>query len=257
MNSELYGKSFIIPKNILNNINSALISNPNSEGIKRAKFMLRNGSITYQALERLKNFFNTFNGDAAQYNLAGGDEMKNFVDQTLNSARNGVEQNKEVTNGIHTNPNSDLNAYNVSSNLSENFKKKELVKNALAVIVNGDNKILLLKRAEIKDSWMPGKWGLIGGGIEKGETPENACKREVKEETGLEINKFTKSYSIQRKTDSIEHIFACRYNGESTDIVLDDENTNYGWYDIEEMKYLDIVPHLVEYINLVFKSYEN
>jgi len=70
------------------------------------------------------------------------------------------------------------------------------------------------------------------------------------------INKFIKSFTIQRNTDSTEHVFACRYNGEPTDIKLNDENTNYGWYDVSEMKYLDIVPHLLEYITIVFKKYE-
>jgi 8-oxo-dGTP diphosphatase len=131
-----------------------------------------------------------------------------------------------------------------------------LKKNAVAVIVNEDNKILLLKRADIKDIWMPNKWALVGGGIEKGETPQQAIKREIQEEIGIEVKKFTKSFSIQRNSDSVEHVFACRYDGDPTDIKLNEENSNYGWYDVEEMKFLDIVPHLMEYITLVFKKYE-
>jgi len=133
--------------------------------------------------------------------------------------------------------------------------KKEKDKNAVAVIMNNDNKILLLKRGD-KSPWMPNKWSLVGGGIEKGENPKKACEREILEETGLEIKKFIKSFTIQRHSDSIEHVFACRYSGEPTDIKLDDENSNYGWYDINEMDYLDTVPHLIEYITLVFKKYE-
>jgi len=116
---------------------------------------------------------------------------------------------------------------------------------------------LLLKRSDYEKQWMPNKWALVGGGIEKGESPEEACKREIKEETGLEIKKFVKSFTIQRRPESIEHIFACRYDGDPTDIELDGkENVGYGWYDVEEMDYLDIVPNLVEYIMLVFKKYD-
>jgi 8-oxo-dGTP diphosphatase len=131
-----------------------------------------------------------------------------------------------------------------------------LKKNAVVVIVDEDNKILLLKRSSDPKIWQPSKWALVGGGIEKNETPQQAIEREITEETGLEIKKFIKSFSIQRNPDSIEHIFACRYEGDPTDIRLNEENTNYGWYDVDEMKFLDIVPHLIEYITMAFKKYD-
>ena len=258
MNSELYNKTYRIPPDVLKYIQTTLVSNPNGEGVKRAKFMLKNGVVTYQVLKRLKNFFDNFNSETQnniQYALAGGELMKAFVDTTLNADRHAVASGKKVKQDMTANPNSELMPYRAPS-LNEDKKKKELKKNALAVIVNEDNKILLLKRADDKDIWMPNKWALVGGAIEKGETPQKAVEREINEETGLEIKKFTKSFSIQRNTDSVEHVFACRYKGEPTDIRLNDENTNYGWYDTSEMKFLNIVPHLMEYITLVFKPYD-
>jgi len=256
-NQELYNKSYSVPSDVLKYIQATLVSNPNGDGVKRAKFMLKNGALTYQALKRLKNFFDYFNsqtGDKAQYALAGGDLMKGFIERTLNADRNAVKTSKEVRRDITSNPNSELKPYQ-TPRLTE-AKKEELTKNAIAVIVNEDNKILLLKRAEEKDTWMPLKWALVGGGVEKGESPEKAVKREIEEETGLEIKKFINSFAIQRNKKSIEYIFVCRYKGELTDITLDGENTNYGWFDIQEMKFLDTVPHLIEYITLAFKSYE-
>ena len=181
--------------------------------------------------------------------------MRELIENTLNAERNAVKISKKVRRDIHTNPNSELKPYQ-TPRLTESEKKEKLIKNAIAVIVNEDNKILLLKRAEEKDTWMPLKWALVGGGIEKGESPEKAVKREIEEETGLEIKKFINSFSIQRNKDSVEYVFICRYKGEPTDITLNDENTNYGWFDIQEMKFLDIVPHLIEYIILAFKKYE-
>ena len=259
-NQQLYDKQYRIPPEVLKGIQTTLVSNPNGEGVKRAKFMLNNGQITYQAMKRLKNFFDYFNpqtGDKAQYALAGGEPMKQFIEQTLATDRKGVEMSKDVKRDITANPNSELMPNSPMPRLNEEDKKKEeLKKNAVAVIVNEDNKILLLKRADTKDIWMPNKWALVGGGIEKGETPEQAMKREIMEETGLDVKKFTKSFSIQRNPNSIEHIFACRYNGDPTEIKLNEENSHYGWYDVEETKFLNIVPHLVEYITLVFKKYE-
>jgi len=54
---------------------------------------------------------------------------------------------------------------------------------ARAVIPDGDQKILLVRqRHEGRDIWM-----LPGGGVEEGEDARQAAVREVKEETGLDI----------------------------------------------------------------------
>jgi len=258
MNSKLYDKTYIVPPEVLQGINASLVSNPHGEGVKRAKNILRAGQITYQAMKRLKNFFATFHegpGDTIQYALAGGDMMKNFVDSTLQADRDAVEKSTERRQDMEAKPDMGMSTGYDAPRLHE--EKKELDKNAVAVIVNEDNKILLLKRSDYEKQWMPNKWALVGGGIEKGENPEEACKREIKEETGLEIKKFIESFTIQRRPESIEHIFACRYKGDPTDVELDMvENVKYGWYDVEEMEFLDIVPNLIEYIMLVFKKYD-
>lgn len=254
-NSELYDKIYKIPENIINSIQKAIIAHPSGEGIKRAKFIVKNGQMTYQALKRLKNFFDYYTLDTVnsqQYELAGGDLMKGYVDSILGSDRAAVERSKEIKRDMTANPNSELHAYQPVRNLAES--KGKINKNSVAVIVNKDNKILLLKRGE-KAPWAPGKWSLVGGGIEDKETPLQGCRREVEEETGIKIKKPVKSFTIQRNPNNIEHIFAVRFDGDPVDIILDEENSNYGWYDIEEMKFLDTVPNLNEYIKLVFTEY--
>jgi len=52
-----------------------------------------------------------------------------------------------------------------------------------AVILDG-GKILLVKRGREPEK---GKWAVPGGHMERDETAEEACVREVKEETGLEV----------------------------------------------------------------------
>jgi ADP-ribose pyrophosphatase YjhB (NUDIX family) len=55
---------------------------------------------------------------------------------------------------------------------------------AYAVIVDGDDRILLAH-------WNEGRraaWTLPGGGLEPGEDPEHAARREVREETGYRVN---------------------------------------------------------------------
>jgi hypothetical protein len=56
-NKELYNKTYKIPSDVIKHIQTILVSNSHGEGVKRAKFMLKNGVLTYQSLKRLKNFF--------------------------------------------------------------------------------------------------------------------------------------------------------------------------------------------------------
>jgi 8-oxo-dGTP diphosphatase len=52
-----------------------------------------------------------------------------------------------------------------------------------AILLDEDRRILLLRHAFRKGSG----WGIPGGFIEKGEDPEEAIRRELREEVGLEI----------------------------------------------------------------------
>ena len=54
----------------------------------------------------------------------------------------------------------------------------------MAAIILGDESILLVKRAAEPGA---GKWSIPGGSVEIGESLEVALKREVMEETGLDI----------------------------------------------------------------------
>lgn len=258
MNSELYGKNFRVPPEVLQHIQAALTSNPQGDGVKRAKFLLKNGVVTYQAMKRLKNFFDNFNGQPLQqYQLAGGDGMKSFIEKTLGSERDAVELGKKVRQDATVDPylgNKPQQIPNLNEEVEEEREKNQ---NAVAVIVNEDNQILLLKRADSPDIWQPGKYALVGGAVEHGESPEEAVKREIREETGLNIDKFKGKFKIGRaNSDSEESIFLAKYDGDPFDIKLNFEHTRYGWYGPEEIHFLNTVPYLMEYINMVFKKEE-
>jgi len=57
-----------------------------------------------------------------------------------------------------------------------------------AILVR-NNKILVYKRSKSKRCYA-GFWDVTGGHVEKGETPEDTLKREVKEELGVDIIDF-------------------------------------------------------------------
>ena len=48
-----------------------------------------------------------------------------------------------------------------------------------------DGRFLILKRSN-KETFLPNVWGIPAGHVERGEDPQEACLRELREETGLD-----------------------------------------------------------------------
>jgi len=260
MNSELYDNEYQIPSQILNNIRMKLYSSSDAEGIKRAKNLVKSGKCTYQNLKRLKNFFDNFNPSTEsieQFELAGGKQMRNFVTTTLQRERNKVEHGQKVRQDIDVDlKDPDVKAQDGTVDLREQEDVEPKCKNALAIIFNSDNEILILKRSAYEDQWMPNKFGLVGGGIEEGETAEEAARREVSEETGLKLGKMLDKGCIQRNSDSKEYLFLTIYTGNNNDVKLNDEHTDYVWSTFSSLKNHDCVPNLEEYVKLAVEKYD-
>ncbi len=56
---------------------------------------------------------------------------------------------------------------------------------AVGVLINNDNQVLIAKRPV--DKHMGDKWEFPGGKVEDGETSQEALRREMQEELGIEI----------------------------------------------------------------------
>jgi len=104
-----------------------------------------------------------------------------------------------------------------------------------ALIFNKEGKIFLMTSPKWK-----GKYVVPGGHIEVGETIEQALKREIKEETNLDIfdiefimtQEFIFGEEFHEKRHFIFLDFACKTNG--TEVILDKEGSGYVWIDIDE-----------------------
>jgi len=67
-------------------------------------------------------------------------------------------------------------------------------------ILDRDNKFLMQLRDDDPNILYPGHWGLFGGHLEPGETPEECVVREIKEEIGytiINLQKFS-AYADER-----------------------------------------------------------
>ena len=63
----------------------------------------------------------------------------------------------------------------------------------LGIIARPDGKFLITKRVMTK-AWAPGWWEVSGGAAMAGETSEEAVKREIREETGLDVTGWDGGY---------------------------------------------------------------
>ena len=101
-NSSLQDKYYKVPDKVFNRINRALnsinVDNEHAKGVKRAKDLIRDRNVSYAQMKRLKNYFDSYQGDGTddEYKLVGGLVTKNWVDKTLKANRDSVYQSKKA-----------------------------------------------------------------------------------------------------------------------------------------------------------------
>jgi 8-oxo-dGTP diphosphatase len=118
-------------------------------------------------------------------------------------------------------------------------------------IHNKEGNILLLQRGHT-DPWMPLKWNLVGGGVDKGETPIEGAKREIQEESSLIIDELE---YMEKFLDGKYDIYTYLAYSD-TDIVKlsDNEHVNYKWVTNTDMYKYDCIPFTKEIVELAFNT---
>lgn len=110
------------------------------------------------------------------------------------------------------------------------------------ILYDDSNRIFLME----SEKW--NSWVVPGGEVEYGESEEEALRREIREELGIEITDIVKVGGKEKKPSSdfedneMTFIFkdyfarAC-----STEITPNKEISNYGWFSVEEALGLNLL----------------
>ena len=116
---------------------------------------------------------------------------------------------------------------------------------AAAVILNEENKILLVKLTYQR--FHP--WGLPGGSLEYGETPDVAVIREVREETSLEVVVERLLLVKSWIPDKLGIYYLCRIKAGT--FQPSDEVSEYGYFSADELP--DVRPFDIGLIDQIFQ----
>jgi 8-oxo-dGTP diphosphatase len=106
--------------------------------------------------------------------------------------------------------------------------QKKFTVSVAAIIIDRDGKVLILEHL-----LRPGSgWGIPGGFIEPGEQPETAIRREIREETGIELENL-KMLRVRTINRHVEILFRAESDG--TAEVKSREIKSLGWFAASEM----------------------
>lgn len=130
-----------------------------------------------------------------------------------------------------------------------------------AVILNGNRKVLALERKDV-----PGAWQLPQGGLNEDETPLEAVRREVQEETGIEPNQVELLTTLSRLLayelpaefrsrrtgrGQVHYWFLFRFTGQDNAITLGDKKEFRGW---QWMSMKELVDKIVAFKQPVYQE---
>lgn len=130
--------------------------------------------------------------------------------------------------------------------------RSDKYKVSLIILYDSEKRFLLQHRT--KDArLLPNHWAFFGGGLKKGETPEEAVKREAFEELGY----ATKAPLLVLEKDFTEkdvkgylYIYIEAFYGNKSDLKLQ-EGQNWGWYKESEVGKLKMLERDKDTINFI------
>jgi 8-oxo-dGTP diphosphatase len=133
----------------------------------------------------------------------------------------------------------------------------ELQVGVKALLKNSEGKFLLIRVSPEKYPEIGAKWNIPGGRINPGSALIENLKREVKEETSLDLAEEPKLIAAQ---DILRvegrHVVRLTYTANITgEPQLNEEHTEFRWFTLEEMKKLTEAELDIYFKELLDKNY--
>jgi ADP-ribose pyrophosphatase YjhB (NUDIX family) len=130
----------------------------------------------------------------------------------------------------------------------------ELQVGVKVLLFNKNKEFLVVKRSSVKYPDVKNPWDIVGGRINPGTNLVENLKREVREETRLELSSdpvLLKAQDIIIK-DKNRHVVRLTFIAKTEgNPILDEENTEYKWLKLQEIKEFE---GLDEYLREVLKD---
>lgn len=130
-----------------------------------------------------------------------------------------------------------------------------------AIILNKNGNVLAFERRDI-----PGSWQCPQGGLDEDESPQEAVKREIQEETGIMSNTLELLTSASRLLayelpeeartkklgrGQVQYWYLFRFTGQDKDITLGDKKEFRAW---KWMPMGELVDNVVSFKRLVYQD---
>jgi len=113
------------------------------------------------------------------------------------------------------------------------FEDSKQIAVGILVFCEETDKVLLLKRNVAPHK---GKWSILSGAVDKGESKVIALKREIMEE--IKVNAYDKiniKYQYPEIMDACAFYYYRGFTNNEFKCKLDEENSEYGWFSSDEL----------------------
>ena len=129
---------------------------------------------------------------------------------------------------------------------------------SVGAIIYYKNSYLLQKRDNKKEIFFPNIWGAFGGTIDRGESPRDGMKRELKEELNLNFIKL--DIFLKQSIDSkyfkpkrTRYFYICDLPKNFKKYIKLNEGSRYDFINIKKINPLQIVPW--DYSAILYHNY--